>query len=206
MPAKSSIAAQQYSQTTEHNKHVWRGGILRRFPWIGILALLGALACILAAIAVLAYSDGKYISSWKYSPSVYVSIAYTIANVLLQDALGRGVVVAWWTTAIRDGTTIRDLHNTWDYGHSALAAVRSGRHFNFVAFAALFLAITPINGPLLQRSSEVEVRRTESRANVTVRAAREIDFPTGYMSGRLRVMPLLSEGFTPVFQVRFVFE
>lgn len=74
-----------------------------------------------------------------------------------------------------------------------------------MAFAALFLTITPINGPLLQRSSEVDIRKTESRANVTIRAAKEIDFPTGHMRGRLRVVPLLHENFTPVFQVRLWF-
>lgn len=37
---------------------------------------------------------------------------------------------------------------------------------------------------------------------MTIRAAKEIDLPTVYMSERARVVPLLHENFTPVFQVR----
>ncbi|KAK4503410.1 hypothetical protein PRZ48_004325 [Zasmidium cellare] len=202
MPTKCSVAAQQYSQTTTNDKHAWRPGLLRRFPYLGSLSLLGALTCILAAIVILASSNNTPLADWTYSPSVYVSITYTIFNLLLQDALSSGVVVAWWTTALRDGTTILDLHETWDFGHSALAAVRGGwKRWNFVALAAVVVAFAPVNGPLLQRASEVRVGRMEGRVNVTVNAARGVEWATGYMSGRLRVVPLLSEGFAGGFQL-----
>ncbi|PIB03011.1 hypothetical protein CB0940_11874 [Cercospora beticola] len=195
-----SNVAQQYRDATRSDRHAWRGGVLRRMPWVGLLALSLALLCIAGAVAILFFSDGRPIGSWKYSPSVYVSFAYTIANVLLQDAMSRGATINWWKRAIADGTNIGDLHRNWDYGSSALASLKAGRHFNFIAFVTLFLTITPLNGPLLQRSSEVEISKAVSNVDVSIQAAQRIDLPTGYMSGRLRVVPLLHEDFAPVFR------
>ncbi|KAK4620140.1 hypothetical protein CLAFUW4_11134 [Fulvia fulva] len=59
----------------------------------------------------------------------------------------------------------------------------SGRHFNFIAFAALFVTITPVNGPLLQRSSTVGVKSIGSRATLQLPITRRVWAPTGFTSG-----------------------
>lgn len=44
-------------------------------------------------IAILAASNGKPIASWKYAPSLYLSVAYTIGNILLSAAFSQGLTV-----------------------------------------------------------------------------------------------------------------
>lgn len=71
----------------------WQPGIWRRLPWGGISAIVGAILAIGAAVSILLMSDGALISDWRYPPTVYISIAYTISNVLLTAALSEGVTV-----------------------------------------------------------------------------------------------------------------
>lgn len=76
----------------------------------------------------------------------------------------------------------------------------SGRHFNFIAFAALFVTITPVNGPLLQRSSTVGVKSIGSRATLQLPITRRVWAPTGFTSGRAYSVPLFSGPFNDVVQ------
>lgn len=74
-------------------RHTWQPGKLRRFPWPGVLAIIGAFLGIVASIAIVVSSDGALISDWKFAPTVYLSIAYTISNLLLSAAFSQGVTV-----------------------------------------------------------------------------------------------------------------
>lgn len=84
-----------------------------------------------------------------------------------------------------------------------MAALLSGRHFNFIAFAAVFVAITPVNGPLLQRSSSVSESTLHDLVNLTFPAAREIVKGTGYISGRSYDVPLFTDEYNPVVQAYY---
>ncbi|KAN0096387.1 hypothetical protein V8E51_015192 [Hyaloscypha variabilis] len=83
----------------------WKTGFWYRFPWMGILALLIVLCTVGAAAGVLAASDQQPIGTWRVQPTVYLSIASTIATIALGIALGQGVIIAWWTRAMADGAT-----------------------------------------------------------------------------------------------------
>lgn len=74
--------------------HSWRPGIFRRIPWSGISALFGAFCATMAAIGILVASDGMQIQNWKYPPTVYLSVAYTISNILVAAAFSEAVTVS----------------------------------------------------------------------------------------------------------------
>ncbi|KAK0854832.1 hypothetical protein LTS02_011346 [Friedmanniomyces endolithicus] len=178
----------------------WRPGFFRRISWAGLLCLFGALLGVVASIAILRASDGTPISDWRYSPTVYLSISYTITNILLAVALGHGVTISWWRKALGADTELGDLHRYWNFGTSPAAALLSGRKFNFIALACLLVAITPANGPLLQRSSSVAVQVTSEPVTMQIAAAPVIQSPTGYLSGRSLAVSLISTQYAPVVQ------
>lgn len=47
----------------------------------------------MAAIGILVASDGMLIQNWKYPPTVYLSVAYTISNILVAAAFSEAVTV-----------------------------------------------------------------------------------------------------------------
>ena len=194
-----------YTAVTSQNPTVsgrpWQPGVLRRLPWTGLACIFGAILGIIASIAILKISDGVPITSWRYAPTVYLSISYTCTNILLGVALSHGVTISWWRKALGLKTELADLHRYWDFGTSPVAAAKGGRKFNFIAFACLLVAVTPANGPLLQRSSSVAVQSASSPVTLSIEAARTIQSPTGYLSGRGLAVSLISTKFAPAVQV-----
>lgn len=178
----------------------WQPGATKRIPWSGFLALVGAFCATVAAIAILVTSDGSVVSSWKYPPTVYLSIFYTLSNILIATAFSEAVTLNWWMKAVKDNTKLGDLHRYWLYGTAPMAALLSGRHFNFIAFAALFVAIAPVNGPLLQRSSSVGESTVSTLVNMTFPAAEVVVEGTGYISGRAYNIPIFTKNYNPVVQ------
>lgn len=73
--------------------NAWQPGVFRRFPWAGLGCLFGVLCSIVVDTTILAVSNGKPISTWKYPPSLYLSVAYTIGNILLSAAFSQGLTV-----------------------------------------------------------------------------------------------------------------
>jgi hypothetical protein len=114
----------------------WKPTLLRAGPISGILALgLGVLQ-IVASYLILALSDGQPISSWRYQPSVYLAVLAAISNKAIAFAAIQGVVITFWTSAIK-GTTFGQLHRNWSYGFHAYNAVFAGKRFNVLALACL---------------------------------------------------------------------
>ncbi|KAK5104871.1 hypothetical protein LTR62_002644 [Meristemomyces frigidus] len=188
------------SQHVVDDGRQWRPGFFRRLPWMGLLCIVGACLGVAASIAILRASDGTPINDWRYAPTVYLSISYTITNILLAVALGHGVTITWWTKALGDTTELGDLHRYWDYGTSPVSAAMAGKKFNFIAFACLLVAITPANGPLLQRSSSVAVQVASSPLTLQIQAAPSIEKPTGVLSGRSLAVSLMTSDFAPTVQ------
>jgi hypothetical protein len=177
---------QVYSSLNERNP--WLTG-LRRTPIWGALALLLSIIGILFSAIVLAVSDGKTLeaweSGWRFSPTVYLSIASTVVNICLEYAFLIGLDIAWWQTALASDTTIGTLHNVWRHGHSFFGALTAYRHPNLIAIACILVSITPINGPLLQRASQVRTRDTPLTRNFEVSIASQLprDY-SGWTTGR----------------------
>ncbi|KAK5194271.1 hypothetical protein LTR96_010466 [Exophiala xenobiotica] len=155
------------------------------FPYSGFGALLLASAGVVVSVAILLASDGDDINAWKFQPTVYISIASTVTNITVAYALFEGLNVAWWHKALKDGTVIGNLHRIWAFGNSVLAAIFCGRHINMIAIASIFVALCPINGPLLQRASTI--------SNATVTSQQGLD---------LQVNKLIPRGFTGIVTSR----
>lgn len=96
----------------------WQPGFWERAPGWGLSALLGSFVCergasskkridtdgsgTIAAVIVLLASDGKATAHWAsgLQPTVFLSIATALANLLLTFALSQGLVIAFWTRAL----------------------------------------------------------------------------------------------------------
>lgn len=190
-----------YNPVITNDRTPWRASLWRRLPWLGFGALLGVLAGIAAAITILVLSDEQPVKSWNLQPTVCLAIVTAITNILLHFALTEGVNVAWWKRATDENTEVADLHRYWSYGNSLLAAMTSGRHINMVAVACMFVAIGPVNGPLLQRASRVTVARFQQTSNVRINIAQELpNGYTGFLSGRGLDVGLLAPAFTQTVQ------
>jgi hypothetical protein len=172
------------SSSTSQSRHgrladtSWMTGLWRRFPHTGMLSILTAILASTCMIYIVSTSDGKPINNWKYQPTVYLSITYTIANLALQYALAQAITMAWWIKALKGDASVRDLHNIWAFGSSFVDILASPRSFNIVALAGLAVALVPMNGPLLQRSSVVTERTRVELKNLTIPIA--LEFPDGY--------------------------
>lgn len=167
------------------------------FPLGGFGALLLASAGVIVSAIILLVSNGDDINSWRFQPTVYLSIASTITNITVVYALFEGLTIAWWHKALKDGTTIGDLHRVWACGNSVLAAAFSVRNINMMAIASIFVAICPINGPLLQRASTF--------GNATITSQQPLDIPakqlvprgyTGIITGRGDQVNMLTSNFS----------
>ncbi|KAJ9632841.1 hypothetical protein H2204_007571 [Knufia peltigerae] len=167
------------------------------YPLSGFGALLLASAGTIVSVIILLVSNGDDINSWKFQPTVYLSIASTVTNVTVVYALFEGLTIAWWHKALKDGTTIGDLHSVWACGNSVLAAIISGRNINVVAIASMFVALSPINGPLLQRASTFGNATITSQQPLDIAAKQLV--PRGYtgiITGRGDQVNMLTSNFS----------
>ncbi|KAL8867596.1 MAG: hypothetical protein Q9174_005562 [Haloplaca sp. 1 TL-2023] len=153
---KFPISSAYEYDTIKKDGTPWQPRLFRRAPWSGLLALLGALLGILAGAVVLYISNGQPTEEWRIKPTVYLAICSAITNILVHFSFTQAMTVAWWKRALQTDATVGDLHRSWDYGQNLGAALTSGRHFSLVALASILVALAPVNGPLLQRASQIE--------------------------------------------------
>lgn len=180
----------------------WQPGKLRRFPWAGFGCLMGALCGLIAGIAILIISHGDPIASWKIQPTFFLSIAYTMTNVLLAAALAQGATIAWWKKAIGEHTTLLDLHNWWAFSTGIKDVLLAGRKTNLVAVAAFLVAIAPLNGPLFQRASTIRLQSANTSGSlIQISAVQTLVNGTGYITGRNYQPGFLTPLFMPVVRV-----
>ena len=177
-PLNVPIAATCEYKEIARKRNPWRPSFFRRAPWLGLIAILGALMGVLVAVIILYISNNKSIYSWAVQPSVYLAITAAATNILLRFALGEAAVIAWWRHALQKDSTIADLHQQWRNGQSLWAALTSRRHFSAIAVASILVALVPINGPLLQRALHIRQAHVEQTTDVHLSIASQI--PEGY--------------------------
>jgi hypothetical protein len=180
------------------SRHHWQPG-LQHLPWKGLGALILSLAGVIVSATILLVSNGDDVGRWKFQPTVYLSIASTVTNIAHTYALFEGVTVAWWHKALKDGTTVADLHRVWSFGNSFLAAVWAGRHFNWIALASILVAISPVNGPLLQRASTITNATVSSQQDFKLQVNQLV--PRGFtaiVSSRAESVNMLTTDFAPI--------
>lgn len=159
-------------ETTHRHLRRWETTLLRVGPLSGILSMFIAIACIFACLGVLASSNQAAVTSWLVQPSEYLAILTAIANLAMRYACVQGVVIAWWTRALR-GSTLSQLHWDWRSGHTLIGALTSGRQMGLIGLACILSTLVAIDGPLLQRATHVvsaPIVGQTVRLNVTMAA------------------------------------
>jgi hypothetical protein len=158
-------------------------------PWSGFVAVIVALACTGAAVAVALASDGKPVGYWTIrghvlQPAVLLSIAATLTNTSLLYAFTKGATIHWWNMAF-EGATLKQLHSSYHYGNGVTAVFSSARSFNSVALASISMPILLMNGPLLQRASSVsqQISPWQANSSIPISPAPFIEGTTGIIPG-----------------------
>lgn len=159
------------------DRYPWTPGFLARLPIFGISALGGALCCAIASSWIIYKSNDDLVDSWPLQPQVWLAVTSALSDIFLKFAFAEGIIVCWWKRASR-GSTVKDLHQTWDFGHSVWASLLAGRKFNIVALACIIVTLVPLNGPLTQNASTVTLRDRRTTTSIRLHAATE--FPEGY--------------------------
>jgi hypothetical protein len=195
----SKIANTSYSRVDQ--RAAWLPGIFHNIPLQGFAALIGSILAYAAAVAVLVVSDGQPTSHWKVQPAVFLTIFYTLNNILIRIALKEGADVLWWTKALSQKATLSDLHHTWETGNSAFAALKKPT-FGLISIASLAVSLTAINGPFLQRATRSRLESTMKNVNIGIRIASELPdtWSTAFVGGRGDEIAILTTNFTSIVQ------
>ncbi|KUJ10178.1 uncharacterized protein LY89DRAFT_723950 [Mollisia scopiformis] len=170
----------------------WTPGVWVRMPWLGLMAILGNISCILAFVVILVCSNNSEVKNWNTNlqPSVWLSAASTLANLSLGLALAEGLNIVFWREAIR-GSSLNDL-NTYASGGSLIGALLSfyGGNKNKKTLAVIAgIALTTLStfrGPVIQRASVVSFTTIETSGNMTLNVAQYLEVreePLGVTTG-----------------------
>jgi hypothetical protein len=170
----------------------WTPSFWSRFPVTGIAALAGAALLTCTAVAVLVLSDLKETTSWGYDlkPTVYLSLATALTNILLTYALAEGVVISFWRNAKR-GSTVRDLNQHWLSGNSVLGALKGTFRASalIVGVSCMMTTLSVARGPLFQAATSVQSVVINSKDQMTVHVAPKLPFQyTSYPQAFTRVV------------------
>lgn len=140
----------QYVSSPSLSESVQSHNIIQ-FPWLGLSCAVLALSTVFLSFLVLRLIDHKpELSNKMLKPASWLSALLSFNSIALHIVLSEGVTTAWWYKASRSDTTMRELHETWKMGTSTWAVIWSGKRFNYVALATVFVATVPLNGFLLQ--------------------------------------------------------
>lgn len=132
----------------------WKPTWKRLGPLLGLLCIISGVASLFTSLAILITSDGAPTKDWIFQPSTYLAIATAVGNQAIGLAAAQGVLIAWWVGAL-NGSTLAKLHRDWDIGTALLSALTAGTHTNWISLACLFSTLVAIDGPLLQRATNV---------------------------------------------------
>ena len=162
------------------NLRTWRTTFFRSGPLAGLCCMLLAALSILVSFGILMGSRGAAVLSWNVQPSAYLAICSAVANQALRFASFQGVIIAWWCRASR-GTTLRQLHRDWRAGMTILGALSNARNMGFIGLACILSTLVAIDGPLLQKATNVVSAPIGETMSLNVSLAPEV--PTGFTGG-----------------------
>lgn len=177
----SRISANSDEHKTTSKGTVWIPRWSRVGPLLGLAALILTILSIPAAFTILYTSNGKPVSSWKYSPNVYLAVMTALTSKATSLAGLQGAVIAWWLRALR-GSTFEQLHRDWQMVQNIWDALIAGRRMNMIAVACICAAVAAIDAPLLQRASTVVSRSPNTTVSLNVNLVSQMP---GYYSGQL---------------------
>ena len=151
----------------------WRHRSLRPGPLSGILSLLLSIGSIFASLGVLAGSNHAPTKSWTTPPSTYLAICTAVANLAIRYACIQGVIIAWWSRALR-GSILAKLHYDWCSGTTLKDALTSGSHMGWLGLACISSTLVFVDGPLIQRASTTSLVPVNQIVPLNITMAPEI--------------------------------
>lgn len=166
----------------------WQPGYLKRFPYVGVIALLTTLLTAVCCVIVLYLSNGKSSAEWprNFPPNVALSVFTSIGNLALATAFSRGTSIAWWRMAM-NGATLAQLHESWSTTNSALGILSALSHLDKLGMAMIMVKLAVLDNVFYQRATSTYVGQDIARP-VSISGVAATEFPTtGYV---------VSEGFS----------
>lgn len=152
----------------------------RNFPTWGALALAGSALTVAISLSILLAINGKPI--WPSNgifnilqPASLLSAHMSLNAIFIEIAFQEGLNIAWWHEATKLSTTVQKLHEIWAVGHSSRAAFRLWRSAPWVSLAAVLVAVSPINGVILQASILTPVSPVTSNHTLTLPMVKQLD-------------------------------
>ncbi|KAL2679290.1 hypothetical protein Neosp_010059 [[Neocosmospora] mangrovei] len=186
----------------KHHGVAWKPGSWKHTPWLAFVSIIGFAICCVGLAAILFTSDGEDIAAWP-SPSrpipvsVLLSLAVSLANLCLAVALHTGYEISWWNQALK-GAELRKLQFDLDVQRRISAILWSNRSFDRFAIAAVVsLAVSILDGPLIQRASSVTIKEFGPSSIPTNVDVSNASFPSDFSSvGLITTGPQI---LTPLF-------
>ncbi|KAL2071034.1 hypothetical protein VTL71DRAFT_12269 [Oculimacula yallundae] len=170
--ANSSQNGGYFPWLEEEKDRNFSSKLMRRFPVLGALGLVGSgMTCLLSWMTLYFFSGHEVIEGgYLPKPAAWLSVILSLNSILAHMAVSQGVAVGWWYRASRKGATVEELHNVWATGSSIGAALTTWKAFNYIALATVFVGTLPINGILLQNAmtSGVNYHQVNRTANFSI--------------------------------------
>ncbi|KAK7973046.1 hypothetical protein PG988_007180 [Apiospora saccharicola] len=144
----------------EKSGNEWAPGYLKHIPWTAFSSLAGFILCCIALAVVLWTSDGQDFKTWPRASqtvpvSVLLALIISISNLCLSVALAKGYEISWWLRAIK-GAELRSLQFDLEIQHHLSAVIGQNTRMDKFAVAAIIsLAVSVLDGPLIQRASSI---------------------------------------------------
>lgn len=178
-PASDSQSALEGERLNASN---WTPGYRARFPWMGILGLLGVLTCTLIIVAVLIGSNGVSSSRWStlVAPHIIVNTVQSVSGLCLALAIAEGVSIAWWRKALK-GATVKELHQSWSFSMSFSQILRHFWRLDVIALAALATKLAILDSFLFQNAATTYITQDPAKSITLVGAAAQTFPETGYV-------------------------
>ncbi|CAK7208379.1 hypothetical protein SBRCBS47491_000072 [Sporothrix bragantina] len=179
--------------------HAWRPGYGRQVPWASLVCLVAFMGCCVGVGVVLSSSQGKVVADWpsedhNISVSVLLSLLVSIANVCLAAALSKAYEISWWLEAISGAELRRLKFNLNVQTNVAAVFSRSFTLNRFTIASFIALAVTLLDGPLIQKASTIV---SKSRGPLAVNASSAV--LQGYLPDNWSGYGTTSDLMTPAF-------
>lgn len=159
----------------------WKTFFVRFGPLSGITCMIVAVMSIVVSLGVLVGSRGAPVPSWSVEPSAYLAICTAVANQAMRYAAFQGVILAWWTGALR-GSSIRHLHMSYRAGTTILGAVTAGRHMGLLGVACIVSTLVAVDGPFLQKATTIVTVPIHDHP-IILNVSMVPELPAGYSGG-----------------------
>jgi hypothetical protein len=189
----------------EFSTERWKPSLFGSVPWTGFAALVVAIISTVGIVTVFHSANGKAVDLWPTEDrpiqlTVLLAVLIAIANLGLGVAFHEGRTLTWWI-GMSKGATLEECHRHWEHGSSALQSVWGlfCLHPNRVTLVSIIMAMTFVNGPLIQRAVRINSETTTYPS--TFHAALSTDQfsqPTAYYMTRAYSINTLATNFSHV--------